>query len=484
MPIDHIFVLMLENRSFDHFFGLSGLAGVPRPGDARFVAGATDRCGIDPPHEFADVQAQVAGGAMSGFSGAAWLGFTPGQVPVISQLAREFVLFDNWFASVPGPTWPNRFFVHAASSGGLSSSPTQFQSSGAVIKPKSMFRFQNGSIFDRLDQRGVKWRVYHGDVHPQMLALPGMVKRYLSGSDNFCPTLPGDPHFSDFATDVADPAYAPAYTFIEPDYAIQLGSQFRFGDSQHPKGLVSAGEGLVKVVYEALRASTLWQSSLLLVVWDEHGGFHDHVPPGAAVPPGDVEYNRPTDGTDPGFHFDRLGLRVPALLVSPWAPQGMLGSQLFPGTVFDHTSVIKSVFERFAPGVALTARDAAASGWQSGLLAQPRADAASGPLTLSAPAPAAAASAAAPAPAAGPLDGTVAGTALNALAIDRELSASTGRPMIARSGSQTLADYKRDRRRSVTSPQFALQMAEYINAVGVRAQAHRLRVRQAKGRKA
>jgi phospholipase C len=481
MAIDHVFVLMLENRSFDHFFGLSGLPGVPRPGDARFGPGATDRCSVDPPHEFPDVQTQIAGGAMTGFDGAAWQGFTPDQVPVIAQLAREFVLFDNWFSSVPGPTWPNRFFVHAASSGGLSTSPSQFQSSGAVIGPSSPFRFKNGSIFDRLDQHGLKWRVYHGDVHPQMLALPGMVKRYLSGTDNFCPTMGGDPHFSDFATDVADANYAPAYTFIEPDYAIQVGSQFRFGDSQHPKGLVSAGEALIKVVYEALRAAPLWQSSLLLVTWDEHGGFHDHVPPGPATPPGDVEYNRPTDGSDSGFRFDRLGVRVPALLVSPWVPRGVLGSQLFPGAVFDHSSVVKSVIERFALGAPLTARDGAAPGWNSGLLTQPRADAASGPQTL--PAPVAGDAAVAPPPAPAVLDGTVAGTALNALAIDRALSASTGRPTIARSGSQAPADYQRDRKRSLKSPQFPLQMTEYINAVGVRAQAHRLRVRQAKAGK-
>jgi len=479
MAIDHVFVLMLENRSFDHFFGLSGLPGVPRPPDARFTPGAADRCPIDPPHEFADVQAQIAGGAMTGFQGAQWLGFQPGQVPVVSELAQEFVLFDNWFASVPGPTWPNRFFVHAASSGGLATSPTQFQASGATIGTHSPFQFEHGSIFDRLDARGLKWRVYHGDVHPQVLALPGMVRRYLGGGDEFCPSLPGDPHFSDFATDVADPHYAPAYTFIEPNYAIQLGSQFRFGDSQHPKGLVSAGEDLIRHVYENLRASPLWASSALLVLWDEHGGFHDHVAPGAAVPPGDVEHNRPTDGSDPGFRFDRLGLRVPALLVSPWAPRGALGSRLFPGAVFDHSAVPKSVFECFGLGAPLTARDAAAPSWNAGLLAQPRTGAADGPLTLAAPpAPALARVTHAPATPT-TLDGTLAGTALNALAVDRALAASTGRPTISRSGSQSAADYRRDRRRALASPQFPLEMAEYINAVGVRAHAHRLRARQA-----
>ena len=234
--IDHVFVLVLENRSFDHFFGLSGRLLVPRPDDAGFQPGATDRAEFDPPHELEAVRTQIAGGAMSGFDARAKRAFLPAQIPVISRLADEFVLFDNWFASVPGPTWPNRFFVHAASSGGLATSPTQLQESGAVITTTSPFRFENGTIFDRLTRCGKKWRVYHGDVHPQVLALPGMVKEYLNGSDHFCPLYDGDPHFSNFAADVDDIGYEPAYTFIEPNYGIEMGSQFRHGDSQHPLG--------------------------------------------------------------------------------------------------------------------------------------------------------------------------------------------------------------------------------------------------------
>ena len=195
--VDHVFVLMLENRSFDHFFGLSGKPSIPRPADPTFKSGATDRAPLGPPHEFLDVQAQLSGGTMTGFQAAAMLGFGRPQIPVISQLADEFVLFDNWYSSVPGPTWPNRFFAHTASSGGLATSPTQLQTGGAAIFPKSPFSFENGSIYDRLDTQGKNWRVYHGDVHPQVLAVPGMAAKYLTSNEHFCPTYPGNPVFSE-----------------------------------------------------------------------------------------------------------------------------------------------------------------------------------------------------------------------------------------------------------------------------------------------
>src|SRR5215831_16578142 len=95
--VDHVFVLMLENRSFDHFFGLSGRPFVPRPADPDFMPGAMDRSD-DPLHEFENVQTQIAGGTMSGFDKAAKLAYTPAQIPIVTQLADEFVLFDNWFS--------------------------------------------------------------------------------------------------------------------------------------------------------------------------------------------------------------------------------------------------------------------------------------------------------------------------------------------------------------------------------------------------
>jgi phospholipase C len=483
-PVDHVFVLMLENRSFDHFFGLSGRPSVPKPTDPEFSPGATDRASYDPPHEYADVQTQISGGTMAGFDKTAKLAFEPSQIPVISQLADEFVLFDNWFASVPGPTWPNRFFVHAASSGGLATSPTQFQEGGAVISPATPFKFQNGSIYDRLDSQQKKWRVYHGDVHPQVLAMPGLGEKYLTSAENFCPTYPSNPHFSDFATDVNSASYGPAYTFIEPDYALQIFSQFRNGDSQHPLGLVSAGEKLIKYVYESLRASPIWSKCVLLVLWDEHGGFYDHVPPPANVaPPGDTPYNKPTDGHDPGFAFDRLGVRVPALLISPLAPRGKLGSELFPGATFDHSSVIKSVFENFGLGAPLTGRDAAAPSWNACLDANARADVGDGPAVLSAPAkPKAAELAQKAMPAVTvpkDVDGFLAGMSLISMDLDREISNQTGKAPIANITTQSPASYDAARRASLADPNFRLQLVQYINEVSVHAQVHRMKEKMA-----
>jgi phospholipase C len=480
--VDHLFVLMLENRSFDHLFGLSGLAGVPRPQTPGYGPGADDRAPSDPPHEFDDVQQQLAAGGMGGFGALGKQALLPAQVPVLTQLAREFVLFDNWFSSMPGPTWPNRFFVHAASSGGLATSPTAFQSAGAVISPTSPFSFENGTLFDLLDRKGLEWRVYHGDVHPQVLALPGMVKRYLGDVDAFRPVYPDAAiGQSDLASDLADAHYSPAYTFIEPNYAVQIFRQFYDGDSQHPCGRVSAGEQLVKYVYEALRASPVWDNSALLVLWDEHGGFYDHVPPPAAAPPGDVEHNRP-HGDHTGFAFDRLGVRVPALLVSPHAPKGALGSALFPGQHFDHSSVIRTACDLLGLAGPLTQRDAAATSWGPCLKPSARDSLSAAPVLLvdvnkaksAAPAKTTSKSASRAMPrVASDVDGFVAGLGLIALDMDREMAATSGRTPLARFAPQSAVQFNRARERSLADPQFNQHLVHYINEVGVRAQAHR-----------
>jgi phospholipase C len=141
--------------------------------------------------------------------------------------------------------------------------------------------------------------------------------------------------------------------FIEPNYGLLEPPlfDFRCGNSQHPSDDVARGEALIKQVYEAIRQSPHWESSLLLITYDEHGGFFDHVVPPAAVPPGDV--------TDPvnnghGFRFDRLGVRVPTVVVSPWTPS------VVDHTTYDHSSVLSTV-ERLYGLPSLTARDARAS---------------------------------------------------------------------------------------------------------------------------
>ncbi|QBR01813.1 alkaline phosphatase family protein [Paraburkholderia pallida] len=393
--IAHVFVLMMENRSFDHLFGLAGLDGVtPPPASWNFLAGAADRIASDPPHEFDDVAAQIGGTPpMSGFgTGAAaalaMRGFGPGTLPVISQLAQEFVLFDNWYSSMPGPTWPNRFFAHAASSGGLDNSPDSLTSAASETVHSLGFSFENGTLFDSLAAAGKKWRVYHADAFPQVLAIRGLVGGFFNG-DTFRTISPKDADDA-FAHDLHD-NYDVDYTFIEPNYGL-LSGNFADGNSQHPVGSMRAGEQFIQYVYETIRNAPVWPRCALLLTWDEHGGFFDHRVPPAAVPPGDANTNGARAEKPCHFAFDRLGVRVPALLISPWAPRGKTGSQLFPraadaaqDTAFDHASIVRSVRELFGIGKPLTQRDATSPAWTAALLDTCRTSGSDGPRTLGAP---------------------------------------------------------------------------------------------------
>jgi phospholipase C len=425
-PIEHVFVLMLENRSFDHLFGLSGIHGVTLPpAEFGFANGATDRLRHDPPHEYDDVSQQLANGAMSGFRDVggddAMRGFDRGRLPVLSALAQNSLLMDNWFSSMPGPTWPNRFFAHAASSGGLDNSPSGFAVDQAVNSPLYSYRFDGGHIFDRLVREGRTWRIYHDDAFPQALALRGMVDKRLDRSF-FRP-------LSDFESDVTG-QYDIAYTFIEPSY--DPFRNYSNGNSQHPLGSVAAGEVLVKSVYESLFSGHTGARSVLLVVWDEHGGFFDHLPPPAAVPPGDSPLNHGRAASPRDCKFDRFGVRVPAMLISPWLPSG-LGSQIYPGQIFDHASIISSLRMTFGLGDPLTARDRSAPSWYSELLPAPR--------DLPTRLPAASAVAALSVdPTAMPTSPSLLGTLENAVKLDWALAARTGqRPLIASSYRDRLA---------------------------------------------
>ena len=245
--IEHVFVLMLENRAFDHLLGFSGLPGL-YAASAALQPGAVDQLTHDPPHEFDDVAAQIHGGAMDGFLASGgpdtMQGFDGSEVPVLIELARNNLYFDNWFSSMPGPTWPNRLFAHAASSGGLDNSLKAADAGGAVTNPGSYLDFAGGHIFDRLVAKGVTWRVYHHKTnlfdYPQMLCLKGMVSKWTDPTF-FRP-------FSQFKSDLARGDVA-GYTFIEPRYGLP---SYNGGNSQHPTGTISAGELLIKAVHDAV----------------------------------------------------------------------------------------------------------------------------------------------------------------------------------------------------------------------------------------
>jgi phospholipase C len=420
--IQHFVVLMLENRSFDHLFGklndvlpgVTGLAGdecnyddpnAPLPEHVRIVQPA-DRFDMpfDPPHEFLDVQFQLFGpvqgksnqpnpptdvAAMSGFvfrtlstvqnlysqdAARVMSYFTPDQIPVLRTLATEFAVFNNWHSSLPGPTWPNRFFVHAATSGGLNYSPSDAQ----IV---AGFSFKGGTIYERLGDKTSDWHIYH-DGLPQSIGIVDLRWNFLKQqvnafNSNFRP-------MAEFETDLAAGDLAP-YTFIEPNY--DTGHNYLGGNSMHPLNDIRNGEALVKRVYEALRKSAFWETTMLIITFDEHGGFFDHVPPPAALPTGDD--HRYADSDIP-FSFDRFGVRVPAVVISAYTERGTIIGTTTNPMVFDHSSIPATVEKRF--GLAsLTQRDAKAATLDVALnRAQPRSSAADAPMDLSDPAFAAA----------------------------------------------------------------------------------------------
>lgn len=386
MPrIEHVFVLMLENRSFDHMLGFSGVSGTDAESSSSTKtsgppAGASntwnrkvypasspavDPMQAGPTHEFADVLEQLCGiaatctsakpyppinnsGFVSNFAvrakspspGDVMKGFAAASLPVLCSLAREFAVCDSWFCSMPGPTWPNRFFALGASSAGLDHSPTTAET--IVWQTVKGFKYEHGSIFDARRRfpwllRKLKWRIYAGNkLFTLAHALKGIhiwdIARY-----------------SKFGHDVQDASYPAQFTWIEPNYGHVL-TDYVGGNSQHPLDGVVGGEALIKATYEALRNSPLWKSSMLVVTWDEHGGFFDHAAPPPATPPGDKpQFN---GATRYGFAFDQYGPRVPAVAISPLVPRNLVDHR-----TYDHSSILATV-ERVFNLRPRTARDA------------------------------------------------------------------------------------------------------------------------------
>jgi phospholipase C len=458
--IQHVFVLMLENRSFDHMLGFSGLTGTDAStgtvtkinglsgtesnaynGQTFSVSpGAPDRMPADPGHEFSNVLLQLCGQGASYTSGGAYPpinnrgyvasyvgsggGSNPGmlmncysatQLPVLHALAAEFAVCDNWHASMPGPTWPNRMFVHAASSSGLDHSPSIAEI--ADWEAIAGFSFQNGTIFDSLQKKGITRRLYGGDDFPMVSALKGI---------HFTDIR----HYSQFAADLKQATYPFSYVFIEPSY--DVANDYKNGTSQHPLADVNRGEALIKATYETIRSSAFWESSMLIITWDEHGGFFDHDIPGDAVAPGDTGPN--SDHNANGFTFEKYGPRVPALVISSLIPRNLIDHR-----TYDHASVPASLEALFGLN-ALTKRDASANSLNSLLtLTAPRENT---PETLpsvisteAAPLEAAMADAAAPSisvsrPDDSADEGTLPGIIQAALRQDLEVSPSAQHPAI------------------------------------------------------
>jgi phospholipase C len=323
----------------------------------------------DPLHDFMDTGFQVfapgappQGGSgeptMGGFAAnyATWGGdpqdvmncYTPDQVPVISALAQSFHTCTRSFAAVPGPTGPNRMFVHTGSSAGYDGDNYYNYPINAT------------SIYDLLDAANVSWAIHFHDFTTAHGIYP---------TNTHAANFVQDVGFARFLQQVAT-GTQPAYTFLVPQLGRMNGSEIP--TSQHPVFDVRPGEQLIKTVYEALRASPAWNDTLLILTYDEHGGFWDSVSPPAAVNPWPDRLPTPFP-----FDFGRLGVRVPTILVSP-----RLATNL-DDTLYDTSSVPATVAKIFGvPVEPLGARAAAANTFEAFFLDPPRTDA---PTTLPAP---------------------------------------------------------------------------------------------------
>lgn len=341
--VEHVVLLMMENHSFDQMLGsldevhgeldgirnAAGKTNEDGHGTTYHLRATTEKQVLkDPQHDHANVLRQIAddnSGFVRDFTDAYppsttterqyVMGYYPlDYLPALHTLGRHFTVCDRWFSALPGPTWPNRFFALTGTCMGEVAMP-----SGLGILDEKWFTEQSqDTIFDRLDAAGRTWHVYYNDF-PSSLLLTN--QRHAENLGNY--------HTIDefFTNAAGDETRFPAFTFIEPRY---------FGEGQnddHPPHNTMKAEKLIADTYNALRSNpALWATTLLVVVYDEHGGFYDHVVPPATVAP---------DDHTTAYDFTQLGVRVPAVLISPWCDAGVDHTQ------FDHTSVLRYLCDKW-----------------------------------------------------------------------------------------------------------------------------------------
>jgi phospholipase C len=377
--INHFVVLMLENRSFDHMFGLrTGVDGIldkkgkskfsnadPAGGKVAAAGGAPfaipTKHGLGPFHNLLDVNQQLFESATPGRRATPTMGgfvanyrtalahdtnnnftaadlavvmqcFDRGALPTATALADNFVLCDAWFSEVPGPTHPNRLYMHAGTSQGFVHNVFQ--------RP-----FDCPTIYELLGRNGNTWATYDFDLNEVK-----HFTRIADKTDNFRRFSPR------FGQDI-ETGNLPNYSFVIPRFSSTHHAE---SNDQHAPHDVRWGENLIADVYELLRANDpVWNSCALIVTYDEHGGFFDHAAPPAGPNPDGMTSPRPDDnfhgGAPPPFGFDRLGVRVPALIVSPWVGKGVVVHDQL-----QHTSILRSVRQRFNIQQGLGKREAAA----------------------------------------------------------------------------------------------------------------------------
>jgi phospholipase C len=362
--IEHIVVLMLENRSFDHMLGYLSLEqgrddvdGL-KPGMSNTANGKeypvehatathVPDPHWDPDHSAGQTDLQIGGGKMDGFAasfahtlarrnvpnpdpGVVMRYYNASDLPVYNHLAENFCVCDRWHSSVPGATWPNRLY---ALTGGADGSRDD--------KPKPPPIYGRNAFIRHLDAANISWRWYTYDVG----TLRCVDHEYLVGHlGHFAyvdrPKLPLltrleedlvlDENAASFVEDAQRGKLAQV-SWVDPNFKDVNLAHIQSNDD-HPPSDVQDGQEFVFLIYNALASGPKWDRTLLLVLYDEHGGFYDHVPP-------------PEAPDDNPATFGRYGIRVPALVVSPW-----VAGRSVSNTLFDHTSIIKTILPRFCPG--------------------------------------------------------------------------------------------------------------------------------------
>ncbi|KAF8395706.1 hypothetical protein HHK36_019656 [Tetracentron sinense] len=372
-PIKTVIVLVMENRSFDHMLGwmkqinpqINGVDGTESnplsttdPTSPRFFfKDQSHYVDPDPGHSFQAIREQIFGSnttsksppPMNGFAQQAFSmtnstnmsssvmnGFHPDMIAVYKTLVSEFSVFDRWFASVPSSTQPNRLFVHSATSNGATSNNASLLAKG----------YPQRTIFENIYDAALSFGIYYQNI-PATLFYRNLRKvKFLNKFH---------PYGLSFKRD-AKAGKLPNYVVIEQRY---MDSKLSPANDDHPSHDVYEGQMFVKEVYEILRGSPQWNESLLVITYDEHGGFFDHVPtPVSGVPSPDGIV-----GPEPFlFGFDRLGVRVPTIMVSPWIEKGTVvhgpNGSPFPTSEFEHSSIpatVKKLFNLSSPF--LTKRD-------------------------------------------------------------------------------------------------------------------------------
>jgi phospholipase C len=332
--IEHIVAVTMENRSFDHFFGWMPNADGRQAGlmfaDPHGVAHATHSLsgnntgcpGADPEHSWPGARVEYNGGKMDGFlldpaNDTYCIGYYGKKdIPFYAALAQNYTTCDRYFVSILGPTFPNRMFIHAAQTDRLTTT------AGPTRLP---------TIWDSLAEADVSHAYYFSNL--PYLALWGA--KYLGITKTY----------GEFKADAAH-GRLPAVAFLDPRYTVLDDGT---GNDDHPHADIREGDRFLYDVFEAVSKGPDWSSTVLIINFDEWGGFFEHVPPPRA---------QAANNVDPDIVGGKtlLGMRIPVVVASPWSA-GDPNDPVINSLVFDHTSVLKLIEWRWGLKP-LTPRDA------------------------------------------------------------------------------------------------------------------------------